>query len=208
MTWTVLIYRVPTDPASGRVGVWRELKQLGALYLQQCVCIVPSRTDLVDQIHRLTGRIDALGGSSWILEVPAIEPDQERRLIDAFRALRDREYAEIIEECETRFVKEVEFEHFRQNYTFEEFEEIEQDLDKIRRWYERIRHRDWFDSSGRAAVEERIAHCQTLLGAFEEEVYRRASTDLTTPDEVAGTSLRTGNTHPASTMPDAEGPAS
>ncbi|MGB3329699.1 MAG: Chromate resistance protein ChrB [Thermomicrobiales bacterium] len=180
--WRVLIYRVPTEPASGRVGVWRDLKQLGALYLQQCACIVPAREDLAGRITRITTRIDDLGGSSWLLEVPTVEPVQEERLIAAFRDLRNKEYAEIVEECETRFVKEVEFEHFRQNYTFEESEEIGQDLEKIRRWFDRVRDRDWFDADGRREVEERIAHCVALLAEFEEEVYRRADSDLSAED--------------------------
>ena len=41
LAWRTLIYRVPAEPASKRVSVWRDLKRLGALYLQQCVCIVP-----------------------------------------------------------------------------------------------------------------------------------------------------------------------
>ena len=180
--WRVLIYRVPTEPARGRVGVWRDLKQLGALYLQQCACIVPAREDLASRINRITTRIDDLGGSSWLLDVPTVEPVQEERLIAAFRDLRNKEYAEIVEECDTRFVKEVEFEHFRQNYTFEESEEISQDLDKIRRWFDRVRDRDWFDANGRREVEERIAQCAALLAEFEEEVYRRADSDLNAED--------------------------
>ena len=39
--WVLLVYRVPTEPASRRVAVWRDLKRIGALYLQQCVCILP-----------------------------------------------------------------------------------------------------------------------------------------------------------------------
>lgn len=177
-SWRVLIYRVPTEPASGRVGIWRDLKQSGACYLQQCACIVPILPDLVARIERTTARIDELGGEWWVLDVPAMDPAQETRLIAAFRELRNKEYAEIVEECETRFVKEIEFEHFRQNYTFEESEEIGQDLDKIRRWFDRVRSRDWFEADGRSAVEAHIAQCEALLAAFEEEVYRRAGSDL------------------------------
>src|SRR5205807_1501162 len=66
---------------------------------------------------------------------------------------------------------------FRQNYTFEEAEEIEQDLDKIRRWFDRVRDRDWFQAERRAEVETWLTRCQTLLSGFEEEVYRRQSAD-------------------------------
>jgi hypothetical protein len=166
--WLLLVYRVPTEPASKRVGIWRDLKRLGGLYLQQCVCIVPDRPTLAAELDRIAGKILAVGGESTRFPVPFLPPDDETRIIDAFRAQRNKEYAEIVEECETKFVKEIEFEHFRQNYTFEETEEIGQDLEKIRRWFARIVERDWFEATGREAVEGWIARCQTLL-----EVYRR-----------------------------------
>jgi hypothetical protein len=172
-SWRVLIYRVPTEPASKRVAVWRDLKRLGALYLQQCVCIFPDLPDLNGEVNQVAAKIPALGGETFLLEVPRLQPEDEARIIEAFRVQRASEYAEIIEECETKFVKEIEFERFRENYTFEEAEEIEQDLEKIRRWFERVRERDWFAAERRDEVESWLARCQTLLAGFEEEVYHR-----------------------------------
>jgi hypothetical protein len=177
LSWRVLIYRVPTEPASKRVAVWRDLKRLGALYLQQCVCIFPSIPSLTAEVDEVAAKIPALGGETFLLEVPRLQPEDEARIVEAFRVQRASEYAEIIEECETKFVKEIEFEHFRQNYTFEEAEEIEQDLDKIRRWFGRVRERDWFEADRREEVDAWLARCQTLLSGFEEEVYRRQSAD-------------------------------
>ena len=172
VTWRVLIYRVPTEPASKRVAVWRDLKRLGALYLQQCVCIFPDLPGVVDEVNQVAAKIPALGGETFLLEVPRLQPDDEARIIQSFREQRTNEYAEIIEECETKFVKEIEFERFRENYTFEEAEEIEQDLEKIRRWFDRIRERDWFKADRRDEVEGWLARCQGLLARFEEDVYR------------------------------------
>ena len=115
LSWRVLIYRVPTEPASKRVAVWRDLKRLGALYLQQCVCIFPAITTLTAEVDEVAAKIPALGGETFLLEVPRLQPEDEARIVEAFRAQRTNEYAEIIEECETKFVKEIEFEHFRQN---------------------------------------------------------------------------------------------
>lgn len=175
--WLLLVYRVPSEPASKRVTIWRELKRLGALYLQQCVCIVPSRPELVAALATIVARIESFEGDATRFEVPSLPPADEARIVGAFRELRDKEYAEIVEECAAKFVKEVEFEHFRQNYTFEEAEEIEHDLDKIRRWFARIVARDWFDAARRGEVEEWIARCQELLDGFEAEVYRRRADD-------------------------------
>ncbi len=175
--WVLLVYRVPTEPASRRVAVWRDLKRMGALYLQQCVCIFPRRDALREELERVTAKIPAMEGEYTLFDIPRLRPADESKIVDAFRVLRNKEYAEIVEECETKFVKEVEFEHFRQNYTFEEAEEIGQDLEKIRRWHARIVERDWFAASRRGEVEGWIERCAELLAAFEQEVYRRSSDD-------------------------------
>src|ERR1700716_4576061 len=173
LSWRVLIYRVPTEPASKRAAVGRDLKRLGALYLQQCACIFPDIAGVTDEVDQVAAKIPALGGETFLLEVPHLEPEDEARIIQSYRTQRANEYAEIIEECETKFVKEIEFEHFRQNYTFEEAEEIEQDLEKIRRWFDRVRDRDWFKAERRDEVETWLGKCQGLLARFEEEAYRR-----------------------------------
>jgi hypothetical protein len=177
LSWRVLIYRVPTEPASKRVAVWRDLKRLGALYLQQCACIFPDIPGVTEDVNQVAAKIPALGGETFLLDVPKLQPEDEARIIEAFRAQRANEYAEIIQECQTKFVKEIEFEHFRQNYTFEEAEEIEQDLEKIRRWFERVRDRDWFKADRHDEVETWLGKCQGLLARFEEEVYRHGGAD-------------------------------
>lgn len=176
--WQLLVYRVPTEPARGRVSVWRHMKRMGALYLQQCVCILPARPDLLDELDKGVASIRELGGDYTLFDIPALRPDDETKIITTFRGLRNKEYEEIIEECETKFVKEIEFEHFRQNYTYAEAEEIRQDLDKIRRWFNRVVERDWFESDKRSTVETAIERCAELLAEFEQEVYSRRSQDM------------------------------
>jgi hypothetical protein len=179
-SWLLLVYRVPTEPASKRVTVWRDLKRLGAYYLQQCVAVLPDLPELRAELEQISTKIGAFEGESTLFEVPRLRPDDETRIVEAFRALRNNEYQEIIEECETKFVKEIEFEHFRQNYTFEEAEEIGQDLEKIRRWFDRIVTRDWFSASLRAEVENWIERCAELLSDFEHAVYQRSPDDTET----------------------------
>ena len=42
----VLAYRMPAEPTAGRVAVWRNLKKVGAVYLQDSVCVVPDTAAL------------------------------------------------------------------------------------------------------------------------------------------------------------------
>jgi hypothetical protein len=93
------------------------------------------------------------------------------RLVNEWNALRDHEYAEIIEECETRFRKEIEFEIFRNNLTGSEAEEIEVDLEKIRAWLARITERDVFSASRSTEAEAAVQVCEELLDDFNQRVY-------------------------------------
>lgn len=177
LEWILLVYRVPTEPASRRVTIWRDLKRMGALYLQQCVCILPRRDDLVAELERTTTKLTGMGGEYTRFALPSLPSEDEAKIIASFRALRDKEYMEIVEECASKFVREIEFERFRENYTFEEAEEIGQDLEKIRRWFRKVKDRDWFEAEGRETVETWIQRCQVLLDQFEEDVYRLAGDD-------------------------------
>lgn len=175
--WSVLVYRVPSEPASKRVAIWRDLKKLGALYLQQCVCILPRIDEVREALAQVARKIEGMGGESLLFDVPSLAPEDERRVIASFRELRNKEYAEIVEECETKFVKEIEFERFRENYTFEEAEEIQQDLEKIRRWYDTVKGRDWFDAAGSMEVLAWLDRCAAMFAQFEIDVYRRVDAD-------------------------------
>ncbi|WP_237742719.1 Chromate resistance protein ChrB [Actinopolymorpha alba] len=183
LSWYLLVYRTPSGSSRARVAIWRDLKRAGALYLQHAVCVLPIRPEVRDILTDICGRIDSLDGSYHLFELSDIGAEQEDRLVDGFRNLAGREYAEIIEECATKFVKEIEFERFRENYTAEEAEEIRQDLEKIHRWFARVTERDWFGGNGRTEAMRQIAHCERLLEEFEEDVYlRTAHVETTTAD--------------------------
>ena len=172
--WLLLIYRPPSTSSRARVAVWRELKRLGALYLQQAVCVLPDRPELRNAIDRVRERITELEGSSLFLTLKDVDEETGLHFVEGFRTNSAKDFAEIVEECETKFFKEIEFERFRENYTFEEAEEIRQDLEKLRRWLAKVEARDWFQAEGRDLAHERIAECERLLEHFETDVYERS----------------------------------
>src|SRR3982074_2576360 len=171
--WLMLIYPPPRDSSRARVAGWRELKRLGGLYVQQAVCVLPERSDLRTKLDKVRVRIDELGGSSIFLTLTDVEPDVRRQFVEGFREQSEKEYAEIIEECETKFFKEIEFERFRNNYTFEEAEELRQDLEKLRRWLEKVEARDWMGAEGHEVARQKVAECEQMLELFEADVYEK-----------------------------------
>ena len=171
--WLMLIYRVPSVSSRARVAVWRELKRLGGFYVQQAVCVLPDRDELRASLLRVREKVAELGGSSIFLTLTEVDDDARAQFVAGFRAQSAKEYAEIVEECDSTFVKEIEFERFRANYTFEEAEEIRQDLEKLRRWLAKVEGRDWMDADGKELARSKVAACERLLEEFETEVYER-----------------------------------
>jgi uncharacterized protein (DUF2267 family) len=169
--WQIFIYRLPTHPSRPRVAVWRELRRLGALPLQQSVAALPERDVLVEALDGIERRVVDEGGAAYRFRLTDLTGEQRDRLEREWNALRAHEYDEIIEECETKFAREVAFELFRNNLTASEAEEIEADLEKIRTWYDRVVARDWFGAPNRQTAAEAIQQCQQLLDDFVERVF-------------------------------------
>jgi hypothetical protein len=183
LSYLLFIYQVPSQPSAARVGVWRELKRVGALYLQQSVCILPEREPLLSTLQKIAERVNELHGSYHLLPLRELPAEEETKIIDGFLAQSNLQYDEIIENCDVNFAKEIEFETFRQNFTYAEAEEIRQELDKIRRWYERVVERDWFVAARREQALRSIMHCEHLLEGFYEEVFLRQEADEAFTDE-------------------------
>ena len=171
MIWHLFVYRLPTKSSSVRVAVWRELRRIGALPLQQAVVALPDIEPLRERLDAVAERIDAEGGVVYRFRLTDLSSEEEARLRTSWDTLREREFEEIVEECETKFEREVAFEIYRNNLTAAEAEEIEADLDKVKTWFERVAARDVFDVPARGRAEAAIAKCQTLLDDFERRVF-------------------------------------
>src|SRR6266702_3946592 len=176
-SYHLLIYQVPSQPSAARVSIWRELQRIGALYLQQSVCILPTTEPLLHALQKISERITELDGNYHLLPLTSLPEEEERKIIEGFVAQSNLQYDEIIENCEVNFTKEIEFETFRQNFTYAEAEEIRHDLDKIRRWYDRVVERDWYGAEKREEALRWIERCEELLEGFEEKVFAAQATD-------------------------------
>ena len=167
----LLAYRMPTKPTAGRVAVWRSLKKAGAVYLQDSVCVMPDRAAERRELDAVLARIDEGGGRYHILPLRKLPAVEEDKLVQLFIDQSAKHYAEIVENCEVNFVKEIEFETFRENYSYEEAEEIRMEFEKICTWFERVQERDWFGAPNQEEARGWLHRCQSLLEEFEGKVF-------------------------------------
>lgn len=166
--WLVLVYRVPSEPTRLRATVWRRLKGMGAIYLQNSVAALPAGTAAERGLRKLRHEIGVMGGSAVLLEGSALlgGPD----IHASFQAARDDEYEEIVDKCQD-FLAGIDKEFAAGHFTFAELEENEVDHQKLERWLHKVVDRDVFGAPGRRIAEESLARCAQALERYAERVY-------------------------------------
>jgi len=100
----------------------------------------------------------------------SVDDEGQKIIIDKFNAARDEEYGELFEQCED-FFKEIDKEIARENFTFAEIEENEEELNKLKQWYEKIIARDSFAASHREKAKLVLSKCAEALDGFCDKVY-------------------------------------
>jgi hypothetical protein len=176
LRWLLLVYRIKAGSSAQRTYVWRQLRQLGAVYLQQAVAVLPDRPEIRSGLDQLGERIRRAGGEASLLETTSPTVAWEAELVARFDAARAAEYDEIVESVE-RFEDEIRRETRKKRFRFAELEESEADWEKLSRWWERLVERDFFGAAGRTAAEETLTRGRSLLDDFTREVYRAEGLD-------------------------------
>ncbi|WP_432571430.1 Chromate resistance protein ChrB [Kineococcus sp. SYSU DK005] len=89
----LLSYRVPREPSTPRIAVWRKLKRCGAAQLGDGLVALPADARTREQLEWIAEEVVEAGGSAGVwLAHPATEA-QERALAREMAAARAEEYA-------------------------------------------------------------------------------------------------------------------
>ena len=166
--WLLLIYRVPPEPTRLRSTVWRRIKSLGAIYLQNSVAALPASPANERSLRRLRREIVDMSGTAMLMSCAVLAGEAEVRAM--FQSARNDEYEEIVDKCED-FLRQVQKEYDENHFTYAELEENEVDLVKLKNWFAKIVERDVFGASGRAACEQSLEKCEQSLEAYAARVY-------------------------------------
>jgi hypothetical protein len=170
VSWRVITYRLPAEPSRHRVAVWRELRRLGALGLQQGTWAVPAGEPFATGLAQVIEAIKGAGGQPVVLAV-ADEEASTVQLETLFTAQREAEWGEFLSDC-GKYQAELVSEVAKGKLTLAELDEEEQSLDRLRRWYRTIRTRDLFGAPSAPVAERRLKECAERLEDFAEQVYQ------------------------------------
>jgi hypothetical protein len=166
-SWLLVLYDVPSQPSRLKVRVWREFKGIGALYPPLSVCLIPDNTDNRERLAKMEELI-AKNGKIMKLQGKSISEDDQNNILRVFRTERDKQYDEILEECQ-EFIDEIKSNIKNKKTVQEEVEEMHEVLDGLRRWLDRVKLIDWIERPAAAIrVEKLLEKCQDFMDKFAE----------------------------------------
>jgi hypothetical protein len=165
----MFIYQVPASPSTHRAYTWRKLKSLGALYLQNSICLLPAIGTLEEKLEALRSEIESRGGAVRLFHINFSEKGEEEKIFIQFKEQMDDEYGEFLDKCGD-FHEELTKERRKRHLTFGELEENEVELNKLKLWLPKIMARDYFGTELRQKAEDSLHGCEEDFAVFEMEV--------------------------------------
>ena len=98
--WVLLAYRLPREPSTPRISVWRKLRRLGALQLVDGLVALPVRAQNQEQFDWLADEILEAGGEAWTWIATPGSKDQQRALAARVTDAANEQSASLLDEAE------------------------------------------------------------------------------------------------------------
>jgi hypothetical protein len=97
--WVLLSYRVPREPSTPRITIWRKLKRLGVAQLGDGLIALPADARTRELLDWIAEEIVESGGTAsvWIAQPASLA--QERELASGMAAARSEEYRTVIDQA-------------------------------------------------------------------------------------------------------------
>jgi hypothetical protein len=97
--WVLLSYRLPREPSTPRIAVWRKLERLGVARIGDGLVGLPNGSRTREQLEWIAEEVTDAGGSATIWLATPGDEKQHRMLAESMTAARTAEYRQIIAEA-------------------------------------------------------------------------------------------------------------
>jgi hypothetical protein len=140
--WVLLAYRLPREPSTPRIAVWRRLRRLGALQLVDGLVALPLDQHTREALEWVAEEVEEAGGEAtvWLAE-PAASTD-ERALTRRMATAVADDYRAVIEAAGAAAERPA--------------AERRRAAAKLRRTLHRVRARDFFPPPERRRAERAV----------------------------------------------------
>lgn len=149
--WVLLAYRLPREPSTPRIALWRALRRLGAAQVTDGVVALPADSRTREQLEWLADEVIEAGGEASVWLARPGSAAQERALAGRMRNAVAAEYEGVIASASAALATAP--------------GQRKRTLGRLRRELRRIRRRDYFQAGSR---EQATAAVEQLAGSVEE----------------------------------------
>jgi len=163
--WLLIFYSVPAHPVSGRMRIWRRLAKAGAVPLKGAVYILPANEENRELFQWIIGEVKSLGGDGSFVQTSRIETLADTEVRELFRVQRDAEYHELTKSIDGL---ERKVQSGRKGAIAGIRESSAGLLAALRKTYDEIRSRDFFDASLGRDMEKRLRAIESALKDVKE----------------------------------------
>lgn len=94
--WVLLSYRLPREPSTPRIAVWRKLRRLGVAQISDGLVALPAGARTREHLEWVAEEVTDSGGSAAIWLARPATRAQEDQLAQAMAAARAAEYRDVI----------------------------------------------------------------------------------------------------------------
>jgi hypothetical protein len=135
--WVLLAYRLPREPSTPRIALWRRLRRLGAAQVLDGLAALPLTAQTREQLEWLADEVEDAGGSATIWIARPGTAAEGRSLAERMRLNAEADYERVVQAARGATDGRT--------------------TARLRRALQAIRGRDYFDAPGRIDAERALA---------------------------------------------------
>ncbi len=99
--WVLLSYRIPRDPSTPRIAVWRKLKDLGVAQIGDGLVALPNDARTKEHLEWVAASVIEADGEAIVWIATPSGRRNSSKLAQEMRESRDTEYGELLADIET-----------------------------------------------------------------------------------------------------------
>ncbi|MGW9454156.1 Chromate resistance protein ChrB [Streptomyces sp. NPDC055632] len=140
--WALLSYRLPREPSTPRITVWRKLKRLGVGQISDGLVALPADARTQEQLEWIAEEVTDSGGSATVWIAHPAAAGHEHQLVADMTQARTAEYQQVLAQAEA--ARDTDDAERRRALT------------KLRAELRRIQRRDYFPPPDRHTAEKAV----------------------------------------------------